>query len=157
MVRTIINHNGDIDKQIKDVINQVKKGTFFRLEIKAPLQTKVAYKNDKVEKTQVLVARIGIEYQNMAQNQNRITQPLPFGEYEKGYENYIISYEKNGKTTKYLRYYIVNKVETIYTMNGKVVDYNELIENNIIYNKKPSNKENDNTRIVKFENIVAMG
>lgn len=157
MVRTIINKNENIEKQVKDLISQVKKGAFFRLEIETPLQTKVAFKNDKVVKHQVLVARIGIEYQNMAQNQNRITQAMSFGHYEKDYENYIIEYDKNGKTTKYLRYYIVNKIETTYMQNGKVVEYNDLINNNVIYNKKPSNKPNDNTRMVKLENIVAIG
>lgn len=140
-------------QELQNKISMIKKGTFVKFEIETEPKKKAAFKNDTIKKYTKMVARFGISYGNMATHKDKIVGSLPYGEWVKGYEGYII--ETNGNYQ--LRFYTsaVKSRETIYTFNGKPTTKEWLDQNNVL--QKSSSNPNNDTFNVKIENIISIG
>ena len=138
-------------QEIIQKIEGIKKGVFTTItQITTKKPTK-DFKDAIIEKHTQTVIRMGISYQNMKQNQNRITGKLPWGQWMAGYENYLIEH----KEKVYLRLYrdSIHQEKTVWYLNGKETTEKYLIENNIM---KPSTNNNA-CYAIQIENIVSIG
>lgn len=134
------------------LIETIKKGAFTKISQRTTKKPLAKYKDSTIEKYTDLVVRMGISFQNMKQNQNRITGPLPWGQWMAGYENYLI--EHNGKV--YLRLYTddIHSVKSVWYLNGKETTKQYLEENKII--GKKSSKDSHCYNIL-IDNIISIG
>ena len=139
-------------KTIFEKIEGIIKGAFTKIEHKTIKKPLAAHKDAFIEKYTKTVIRMGISYQNMKQNQNRITGPLPWGQWVAGYENYLIEH----KGSLYLRLYMddVHSATTIWYLNGKETT-KEYLEQNGYIGKQSKNESKCYN--INIENIISIG
>ena len=109
-----------------------KKGQFGRVVWEKSLKTRKDFKNLSIRKRTSMVARAGINYDNLAivkeKRENgslpEINAGLPWGEWVPDAFPYLISHKEN----TYIRLYPSNNLETLYFMNGKLSSLDEIKE-----------------------------
>lgn len=148
--------SGMEETTLKQKIKGIKKGTFITIEYRS----ETAKNGHVIEKITKGVYRIGICYSHLKTQANKITQGLPFGEWEKGFENYIIRHTPKPKKGEiphqeiYLRVYTVdrNKPKIKYICDGKETSKEWLLENNLI-----TIKPHTDLFIVPIKNVIKIG
>ena len=91
-----------------------RKGQFARATWQSVVKTAAAHKAHKVVKTTTATVRAGIAYANLAQNADKETGALPFGEWE------TFPFVVVHKGQDYLRLYLADdaRTTTTYTIDG---------------------------------------
>ncbi len=133
------------NQQILNTIKTFKKGTYV------PLTKIKDYGNGLVKKTDMVI-RLGVSYQNMEINKDRVVEPLPWGSWVPGLENYVIEHKGN----YYLRVSNTNShiSKSKYLLNN--IEITKEIAETYIDPKKLKSKESAVYNI-KFENIISIG
>lgn len=140
-------------------IKTIRKGTFINIEYKSFPKPLAAHKDAVIEKITKGVYRLGITYANMKINENKVTGPLPFGEWQPNYENYIITHtNKNGDYKEWLRIYTSNHhhSHTTWMLNGQEVNKQWLLDNGYIGKSSAESKHND-LFIIEIKNLIKLG
>lgn len=133
------------NQQILNTIKTFKKGTYV------PLTKIKDYGNGLVKKTDMVI-RLGVSYQNMEINKDRVVEPLPWGSWVPGLENYVIEHKGN----YYLRVSNTNShiSKSKYLLNN--IEITKEVAETYIDPKKLKSKESAVYNI-KFENIISIG
>jgi hypothetical protein len=133
------------NQQILNTIKTFKKGTYV------PLTKIKDYGNGLVKKTDMII-RLGVSYQNMEINKDRVVEPLPWGSWVPGLENYVIEHKGN----YYLRVSNTNShiSKSKYLLNN--IEITKEVAETYIDPKKLKSKESAVYNI-KFENIISIG
>ena len=147
-------------EQVKQIVETTKKGTFVRIEYEKEIECTNG--KDVILKRTIAVVRMGISYSNLKsvksqiETSNKKVGGLPWGEWEQGFENYIINHTKNGNHREYLRVYTTNnhKPKSTYTINGKSITIDELREKELI---KESKSKPSPLFVIPLEQIIAIG
>lgn len=143
---------------VVEMVKDLKKGAYYRLgyESNAKPLKRAKNENADIRKQTIVVARFGIEYQNIAINKDRQTGPMLNGAYyaENDY-TYIVT-QQNGN--KQLVAYVNQILETKYYFNGVEVEKQWLIDNEYISSAKPKPNDNPTHRIQpSIEKIFELG
>lgn len=134
---------------ILEFIKATKKGTFQKMISETQIT------EDLVKRVESVI-RVGIDNKNRADNKNKVTGDLPWGEFTLEY--YIIEHtNKNGEHNVYLRYYTTkHRPKVKYFYQGQEVTKQYLIDNKIISESKL--KSNDSSvRNINIKNIIRLG
>lgn len=133
------------NQKILETIKTFKKGTYV------PFTKIKDYGNGLVKETDMVI-RLGISYQNMEINKDRVVEPLPWGSWVPGLENYVIEHKGN----YYLRINSTNShiAKSKYLLNN--VEITKEVAETYINPKKLQSKESP-VYNVKFENIISIG
>lgn len=133
------------NQQILNTIKTFKKGTYV------PLTKIKDYGNGLVKKTDMII-RLGVSYQNMEINKDRVVEPLPWGSWVPGLENYVIEHKGN----YYLRVSNTNShiSKSKYLLNN--IEITKEVAETYIDPRKLKSKESAVYNI-KFENIISIG
>lgn len=133
------------NQQILNTIKTFKKGTYV------PLTKIKDYGNGLVKKTDMVI-RLGVSYQNMEINKDRVVEPLPWGSWVPGLENYVIEHKGN----YYLRVSNTNShiSKSKYLLNN--IEITKEVAETYIDPKKLKSKESAVYNI-KFDNIISIG
>ena len=133
------------NQTILNTIKTFKKGTYV------PLTKIKDYGNGLVKKTDMVI-RLGVSYQNMEINKDRVVEPLPWGQWVPGLENYVIEHKGNF----YLRVSNTNShiSKSKYLLNN--IEISKDIAESYIDPKKLKSKDSPVYNI-KFENIISIG
>lgn len=148
-----------LDKEIvKQEVKSLVKGAYYRLgyESNAHPLKRAKEENAVITKQTIVIARFGIEFQNMAVNKDRQTGSMLNGaHYEEGDYTYIVT-QQNGN--QQLVAYVNKVIESKYYMNGIEVPKQWLQENKYISSSVRPQKENDSFRIQpSIEKIFELG
>ncbi len=132
---------------VENKVKELKKGAYYRLGYESnahPLKRAKA-ENAVIRKQTIVVARFGIEYQNMAINKDRQTGAMLNGAYYADNDyTYIVS-QQNGN--RQLVAYVNQVIESKYYFNGVEIDKQYLIDNKYISNPTPKPNGNPSHRI----------
>lgn len=137
--------------ELLQLLQNIKKGSFIHLEYKSFPKPAKGHKGETIEKVTNGTYRLGITYANLKVNENKVTGPLPWGEWDT--LNYII--KKGDK--EYLRVYTTtHKSHTKWFVNGEEVDYDYIITNNYL---TPSQQNHTHTDcfVIPIENLIQVG
>ena len=127
-----------------------KKGAF----------TKIKYFSDKgngVIKETSCVVRLGINYGNIKHNKEKIVGDLPWGQWVKGLEGYVIEHtNKKGEYKQYLRLYTtaIKSMVVKWTLNGVETTKQALIDNGLLKDKPRKIEDCFN---VPMDHILSIG
>lgn len=150
-----------LEKEILNVIENTKKGTYVRIEhksVKTPLKE---HKGDLIEKYSITIGRLGCDYQNLKDTQQKITEgviepngQLKWGHWREGYVNLIIDH----KEKSYLRVSTsqVHHTTSKWYLNGVETTKQWLIENKYISESKATSNITSVFNI-EFSNIIKIG
>ena len=142
----------ELEKLIEK-IKSIKKGSFIgNCEW-------YSEKGNGVRKVSKGVLKIGIDYANMKENKEIVTGGLPYGQWYKGYEGYIII---NDKGNLQLRVYTTknpnHKVETKWYHNGIETTKEDIVANGILPPSKVKSYGNDKGVFnIPIEHIISLG
>lgn len=146
-------------EKIYQAIKTTKKGTFVKITYQTEM--KATNKTDKIIKTTNAVVRLGINYSNLKAvkteraNGKQTDGKLSWGQWENGFENYVITHTKDNVFRKYLRVYTTkHKSKSTYQINGKETTLLELRENELI---KESKSSSPRLLVIKFTDIISIG
>lgn len=140
-------------KELTEIIKKIKKGTFIKIGYKTDKKPLAAFKDSTIEKVSNGVYRLGISFSNMKQNINRVTGPLPWGQWMAGYEGYIVEH----KDKKYLRVYIdsVHHTTSKWLLNGVETTEDYLVDNKII--GKQNHTPLNGCFVIPVDGIISIG
>lgn len=147
---------------INEINNKVVNGQFINIAYARALKRNElakGYKDIEIIKQTNGVFRLGITYANMQRNVGRTIEPLPWGAWEKGFENFILEHtNKNGEYNEYLRVYTnENKnllPKTTYFMNGQEYTKEDLIQMGIINQPRFNN---NGLFVINILDIITIG
>lgn len=145
------------ENQVKEEVKKLVKGAYYRLGYQSSVKTlaKAKKENATIVKQTIVVARFGIEFQNMAVNKDRVTGSMLYGKYEDGDYGYIVTRE-DGK--QQLVAYINQVLESKYYFNGVEVEKQWLKDNGYITTSEPKPNPSYSGRIQPFTtNIFELG
>lgn len=149
----------------QDIVNQIKnsKGQHLKIVWQRTVKTFKTFDGIISKRTAAFV-RTGIDYANLSQikaefasGERETVESLPFGEWRKGAEKYIIDH----KGVEYIRLYPAVfenlKAEVEWSMNGKPATFAE-VEPFLLASEKPkASEEKPLCFTVKAESIVTIG
>lgn len=148
-------------------LNQKNKGQWFKMTYISDVPVKAAFKkNHTVNKLTTSTVRYGISYDNIKSVQqktadgtlNRI-HDLPWGKWVANMEGIFIQHtNKEGRENIYLRVYnSPNKPVSVYFLNGKQIDKEELKNMGIVQDSVWNKKEASECFTVNVANITEIG
>ena len=138
------------NQEILNKLKEVKKGRYIKL-------IKVKDLGNSVIKESHMVIRLGVDYSKMSINENRVTGSLPWGVWEEGLENLVLSHKGNF----YLR--VSSKtpenpdgadvINTKYFLGDKEITKEEALT------ISPTKRSSSASPVynIKFENIISLG
>lgn len=93
-------------------LQTIRKGTFAIARIVSDKKPLKAYRQHKILKVVLCTVRTGIEFKNLAVNEDRETGSLPWGQWE--VYPYLITHKGN----RYLRLYLGQSMKVFYLVDG---------------------------------------
>lgn len=93
-------------------LQTIRKGTFAIARIVSEKKPLKAYRQHKILKVVLCTVRTGIEFKNLAVNEDRETGSLPWGQWE--VYPYLITHKGN----RYLRLYLGQSMKVFYLVDG---------------------------------------
>ena len=93
-------------------LQSIRKGTFAIARIVSDKKPLKAFADKKITKVVLATVRTGVEFKNLAVNEDRETGKLPWGEWDT--YPYLITHKGN----RYLRLYLGNSMKVFYLVDG---------------------------------------
>jgi hypothetical protein len=93
-------------------LQSIRKGTFAIARIVSEKKPLKAYRQHKILKVVLCTVRTGIEFKNLAVNEDRETGSLPWGQWE--VYPYLITHKGN----RYIRLYLGQSMKVFYLVDG---------------------------------------
>ena len=97
-------------------LQNTRKGTFALARIVSDKKPLKAYRQHKITKVVLATVRTGVEFKNLAVNEDRETGSLPWGQWE------VYPYAIQHKGNRYLRLYLGNSMKVFYLVDGVKTD-----------------------------------
>lgn len=143
---------------------KILKGTYVKAIYKSEYTTPKKLGSHLITKVSETIVRLGCDYKNLAQNEEKEIQPLNVkGEWVENYQNILFakeSKEEDGEVSYLVRFYSTNtpnfKPKTIYYLDGVETTKEHLSELGYLRKSKPT-EEPILTYWVKLENILQLG
>ena len=95
-----------------EALQNIRKGTFAIARIVSDKKPLKAYRQHKITKVVLATVRTGVEFKNLAVNEDRETGSLPWGEWE------VYPYAIQHKGNRYIRLYLGNSMKVFYLVDG---------------------------------------
>ena len=95
-----------------EALQNLRKGTFAVARIVSDKKPLKAYSQHKITKVVLATVRTGVEFKNLAVNENRETGSLPWGKWE------VYPYAIQHKGNRYIRLYLGNSMKVFYLVDG---------------------------------------
>ena len=95
-----------------EALQNIRKGTFAIARIVSDKKPLKAYRQHKITKVVLATVRTGVEFKNLAINEDRETGSLPWGEWE------VYPYAIQHKGNRYIRLYLGNSMKVFYLVDG---------------------------------------
>ncbi len=142
-------------EKVMERCDSIKGGTYHSVEWRKTLKNTEVHKEfrNRIVKETIGVYRIGVCYNKMKCMVGQPTQSLPWGQWLKDYENYIII----NKDKAYLRLTLTmngNKPKTKWYLDGVETSKEELIQMNALASSQLKPLESP-IFVVDIENIVS--
>ena len=141
-------------EELKKAVCEIKKGTFIHIEY----ESVKLIQGKELKKESYGEYRIGLNYANLGSQKNKVTGELPWGQWVKGFETYIIEHIPKGAEAPkyYFRIYTTNTIKSKvkYFLNGIERSKQWLTDNGFIKDK--ASKPLD-CFVVPIENVKILG
>ena len=148
--------NGLTQQQKIETLDSLQKGGYVKVQWYSMPCTKKAFK-DRVRKETTSVLRLGVNYGNLKENENKEINPLPTY-LEWHYKNIILrNINTNGLLVRVYTSKVKNYTPSVqYYLDNEPITKQELIDMGAL-NASQSKSFDGNTFNIKLDNIISLG